>query len=633
MSRTSFSLSVAGALVAATLVAPAPRAQTIHRPQPTFVQNVRVDRSAESEQRVSLLLRNGRIEAVLAADADVPPGTRVVDGEGLLCLPAFLDAYTTTGVETPEPVKDQDVPVDTGADIRIDMRLANRKGIQPAFRAVEALAIEAGDSEAWREAGFGAALVSPAGELLAGTSCVATTREAAMRDLVVRADAFAHAAFQATGPGYPSTLMGFIAQLRQFFHDAGRNRVLEARYADGRPGLRPPFDPELAAGGEILSKEQRVLCEAETHRDVERWIKLADEFDFEIAIAGGKHAWRVADVLAERDVPVVLTLDWGKEVDDPRPDDDAEEEAGEESDESEGDEAAPEEVDSDSDVQVQEAAAGDEESGDEEAGEATDDEPNWDYTEPLGVRLQRRVEWEEGRDSTLVLADAGVRLAFGTAKHKPKKLLEHVRTLIENGLSEEAALAALTTTAAEILGVDGRLGRIQPGYDATLALWSADPLTDEDAQPVWVFVDGFPTEYDKPEPKEERSGEGPADGIDVTGTWTLEVESEEGANEVTLTLEMSEDGTVEGEHQSENPMDDSELITDVTGYVSGNELVLDATLEFASFSMDLGYELTIEDEALSGAVTYTAEFFAEPMERAVEGARTPERSQRVRDAR
>ena len=141
-------------LCVAVLAAPL-GAQAPPRPQPTFVRNVTLERSGADPARASLLLADGRIEAILDADAPQPPGTRLVEGEGLLCLPGFLDAFARTGVETPEPVVDQDVPVDVGSDVRIDMRLANRKGIEPAFRAVAALAIEAKASEAWRESGFG----------------------------------------------------------------------------------------------------------------------------------------------------------------------------------------------------------------------------------------------------------------------------------------------------------------------------------------------------------------------------------------------------------------------------------------------------------------------------------------------
>ena len=591
-----------GALVLAQVAV----GQAPPRPQATFIQNVAIE-AGEGGERASLLLSNGRIEAVLAADAEQPRGTRLVDGEGLLALPGFVDAYARTGLETPEPVKDQDAPVSTESDIRIDMRLANRKGIQPAFRAVESLAIEDKDSEAWREAGFGTVHVAPGGQLLAGSSCVAAPREAAMRDLVLVPEAYAVAAFAASGDGYPSTLMGFIAQLRQFFLDATRHAELERRWQDGQPGARPPFDLELRTGAALVAGEKTLLCVANTHRDVERWLKLADQFGLRIAIAGGNEVWRAADLLAEREIQVVLTLDWGKEVDDPRPDEEEEDVEGE---------GPAEETEEEDEADASEEPADPEAEEDEDAIE-------FEYTEPLAVRIERRLEWEEDRDCALRLHEAGVRIAFGTDTEKPGKLLGKVRDLVEAGLPLEVARAALTTDAAAFLGLSGRLGAVAAGNDATLTLWTADPLTEKKAQAAWTFVDGFPTEYEIEE-EEEASGEGPAEGVDATGAWTLEVESEEGESIVDLTLEMDEAGAVTGQLSMESPMDGSQIESSVTGQVSGTDLRLEGTLSFGNFQLEVTYELELDGDQLEGEATFSSEAMPESIVRGVSGAREPQ---------
>lgn len=45
-----------------------------------------------------------------------------------------------------------------------------------------------------------------------------------------------------------------------------------------------------------------------------------------------------------------------------------------------------------------------------------------------------------------------------------------------DGLSEAGALRAVTSEAARVLGVDGRMGRIAPGQEATFAVFGGDPL-------------------------------------------------------------------------------------------------------------------------------------------------------------
>lgn len=528
---------------------------------PTAIRDVRLA-AAEDAPRVTLILRDGRIAEQLDAASEVPPGFAIVEGQGRIAVPAFIDAYAHTGCPTPEPEADQDVPTDISADVDVDMRLANRKGIQPTFRAALELALEDKDGETWRENGFGALLAAPHGELLAGTSVLATTRSAAARDVVLRPDVFLHAAFRASGRGYPSTLMGYVSQLRQFFADAEWHAERLRAYAEDGVGSRPPFDAELEAARELVAGRARLMCEAETHRDVERWLGLADEFGLALGIAGGRDAWRVAERLAERDVPVVLTLDWGDEVDDPD----------------------------------------DEKVAKKRAKAAESDEAAWTYDEPLAVLRERRRLWEEGRDCALRLSEAGVRFAFGSGDRDAKKLVKAVRELVEAGLPSDVALRALTAGAAEILGVGERLGALEIGHDATLALWTDDPLA-KGAKLAALVVDGHVNEFEVDE-DEEPAGE-PDEGVDVTGRWKLVFEGPQ-AIEMDAELTMDEDGTVTGTYTRAGP--EGEISGDFEGHVSGTELSLRTTYAVGETSIDFRFTAEIDGDELSGTATAKAEF-------------------------
>lgn len=587
--------SVLGRLVSLAVTATGLAAQAAPRPQPYCVREVTLDRAGE--RKGTLILREGAIEAILDEAAPPPPGMRVIEGAGLICLPAFLDAYTRQGCTVPQPVKDQDLPPNEQADVGIDMRLANRKGIQPAFRAVEALAIPKEQSEAWRKSGFGAALVSPGGELLAGSSALASTREAAMRDLVLRDDVFVHGTFSANGPGYPSTLMGYFAQLRQFFLDSQRQIELQRRQTEGRPGPRAPFDASLAAGAELVSGRRTLLAEASSSNDIERWLRLGDEFELTVGVAGGLEAWRVAEVLARRETPVVLTLAWGKEVKDPRP----------KRKEKKGQPEEPEGTASEVEPKGVEARS-------------TPAEGVWEYEEPYAVRLEKRSKWEQGRDCALRLHEAGVRFAFGSAQEKPAELLEHVRALVEAGLPAEVAEAGLTSTAAELLGVADRLGRVAPGFDATFTLWRGDPLLDDKANPAWIFVDGFASEF----PLEKKSGDGPAEGVDASGTWTLEfVVDGEGqrVEEVTLVLEMEKDGTLSGTLEFENPLDHTRLEAEIKGEIAGVELELECT--FGESKIEAKLSGKVDGDSLEGKGSFQGPWSPEPKQQSFRGTRSP----------
>ena len=594
-------------------------AQAAPRAEAYAIQNVRLER-AEDGRRATLLLADGQIQAILEPEAALPFGMRVIDGAQLLALPAFIDAYTRTGCAAPAPVADQDKPVDVREDVGVDMRSANRKGIAPAFKAVEKLAFDEGTVKAWTDQGFGVLLAAPGGELLAGDSALAAVREAAVRDLVIRPAVHAHAAFEASGPGYPSTLMGYHAQLRQFFLDAGRQEELEQRYRQGRPGGRPAYDAELDAGRELCTGSRLLVCEAETARDVERWLGLAREFGLRIGIAGGRDAWKVADRLALDGVPVTLTLDWGEEVLDPaKPDEQEKRKQGEKQEGADAEKAPGEEQDT-------EPAEGQEQEEKQEKEKESDDEA-WTYEEPFAVRAERRREWEERRNSGIGLHTAGVRLSFGTGAGKPADLMKNVRALVEAGLPAEAALDALTAGGALAVGAEKHLGALAPGMDATLCLWTGDPLTDEKAEPAWVFVDGFALERELKPEKKKGEGGGPAEGVTAAGTWKLELRGEDAPQGVVLTLSMEEDGAVAGSYAFDLA-DGTTQTSDVEGRLSGTELTLEGSFELGGETVTFTLTATLEGDALTGSSEFTLPWEDEPTQQELTGTRAPGAPQR-----
>ena len=95
------------------------------------------------------------------------------------------------------------------------------------------------------------------------------------------------------------------------------------------------------------------------------------------------------------------------------------------------------------------------------------------FTSRSKVELRNRSLDNPGK-----LASAGVTIAI-TTDHPvvPINFLAHQAALsVKHGLDRDAALRALTINPARIVGVDDRLGSIEPGKDADLVIWSGDPL-------------------------------------------------------------------------------------------------------------------------------------------------------------
>ncbi len=90
------------------------------------------------------------------------------------------------------------------------------------------------------------------------------------------------------------------------------------------------------------------------------------------------------------------------------------------------------------------------------------------------------------------LHQAGVRfaLASGDGEYRPGfGLLKQAAAAVSGGLPTDAALAAVTIQPARILGIDDRVGSIEPGKDADLVLYNGDPLSYS-TRVTHVFIGG-----------------------------------------------------------------------------------------------------------------------------------------------
>jgi len=102
--------------------------------------------------------------------------------------------------------------------------------------------------------------------------------------------------------------------------------------------------------------------------------------------------------------------------------------------------------------------------------------------ETLGSRL----------DNARLLHDAGVKLMFTGMgwqnTHNAYLVRQSAGNAVANGLPYNVAIQAITSNPAQIFGIPG-YGQIKVGADATLVLWSGDPL-EVMSNPDLVLIDG-----------------------------------------------------------------------------------------------------------------------------------------------
>ncbi len=94
-------------------------------------------------------------------------------------------------------------------------------------------------------------------------------------------------------------------------------------------------------------------------------------------------------------------------------------------------------------------------------------------------------------DAVRALQDAGVKVGFAldAPENDPQAFRLSAAMAVGSGADRTAVLQSLTNVAAEIAGVDARVGSIERGKDADFVLWSGDPL-NLTSRVEAVYVDG-----------------------------------------------------------------------------------------------------------------------------------------------
>ncbi len=573
----------------------------LETPAPIVIRGARITTApGKVIEKGTIVIRDGLIVAVGEAPGEHEDAV-VIDGEGLHVYAGFVDADSTHGLpDTKRP--DDDRSAAAGAEPSVArtplprMMKANRKGIRPELRAAELFVPKEEEQARLRKLGVSAVVTAPRDELLGGTGALVALSGRPRRASVHVADVGFTGSFRTYGGGYPGTLMATMAHIRQTLSDASHHRELRKRADAGRPGPQPAYDPSLDALDDLLTGRRTILWRASSENAVHRVLDLAREFSLRVVIVGGDEAWRLADRLAKRDVPVILPLSLPEEPaarpkrskkkrdSGEKPEGDAEPDSG----------AAP---DGEPDRgrrrrrrRPDEASLAD---GDDGAEAAKDDLDAMPTEPPLPQKTfdDRHRRWEERVDAALRLHQAGVRFAFTTSGlRNAKSLHATIEKLVERGLPAETALAALTTVPAELAG--SRLGRIEVGRPAHVTVLTA-PVGDAKARVRATIVDGRLFEYDVAAKKDKELP--PA--WDFTGTWSVVAASDMG--EIESELVLTQDGaSVSGTLTT--PFGEGAISG---GKVQGNQLSFAMTTEIQGQSITLEFTGTFDGEKLVGAGT------------------------------
>lgn len=412
----------------------------------------------------TVVVRDGLIAAV-GSDVEVPADAVRIDATDRFVYPGLIDPDSEMGlVAEPEPSRTGGDAARRGPEVRPGA-VHPIKRIHPEARVRDRLApfdeSRKRDLERIRNLGFTSVLVSPPSGILRGRStAILLAGDRPVSELILRDDVAQHAAFERGrfGDGYPTSLMGTVAALRQAFLDAQRYATWSRRYAEHPAGMaRPEIHAAFEALGPVVSGKQPIIFQSSHRDDIGIAERLGREFDLNYVVSGTGHEWEIADRVGAGGRALIYPI------------------AGPDKPKVKDDDAA------------------------------------------LAVSLQDLRRYLDSPQGPARLREAGVPLAFTLRGMKntadfPKRM----RKIIEAGLSEEAALAGWTVVPAGLLGLEKVVGTIEPGKIANLVV-ADGTLFGEETRIREVFVDGVRYEV---EVKEKPRGD-PDAVVDPRGEWSV----------------------------------------------------------------------------------------------------------------
>lgn len=488
----------------------------------------------------TIVVKDGLIVAVGKGIA-VPPEATVIKADSMYVYAGFIDGLSYTGVKKPKEEREERVkdpgnppPDKAGINPQVDVR----QFLDPADRSVEEM----------RNLGFTAAQVVPYGNFLPGKAAIVLLNGKSADDMVLVNQTALYSELTGARGMYPSTTMAVMAKWRDLYRQASYAKSYDQLYASNRNGLpRSANDHILEAFYPVIDQRMPVLFKAEKLLDAQRIMTLKSDLGFPLILADVKEGWAILNKVKSSGAKIYLSLDLPEEVKkDEKKDGKKEELKGTAGLEKEA-------------LEKRKAAA-------------------------IASFTAQAADFQK----------AGIAFGFSSATAKSKDIQANLRRMIAAGLPEDAALAALTTTPAQLLGLSDRMGSIDVGKMANLVI-SDKSYFNEKAKVRYVFVDG---DMFKLEVKETRKGDASAK-VELEGSWSTSVESPQGKLDNKLTF--TKDGNGHKGNISGGMMPSQIELQSVS--LDGKSLSFKYTFSVGGQSLEVVVEATLEGDTMKGTAS------------------------------
>ncbi|MGA7414563.1 MAG: amidohydrolase family protein [Bryobacteraceae bacterium] len=375
--------------------------------------------------KATVLLRNGLIQDV-GPNLTIPADAWVIDGTSLTVYPGFIDGLSTWGIPelatpapaatrtaaqspAPNPAPAAQAPRAHGPDDRPQTYSYERAAdmIKPTDRRLEAA----------RSAGFTSSATFPNRGIIAGLGAMVNLAGDRGAEMVVAQPIGEQIILRTAGfrAGFPNSLMGVLAYVRQVYLDSEQYKQAKLIYASRVSGQgRPAYDHYL----EGLAEAPRILLPASEAQQIDRIIAFSAELKQPTVLYGLHEAFRRIPEIKQSNLPVLVSLKWPEK---PR-------------------EANPADVPSLRELELRANAPS-----------------------VPGLLARAGVKFALYSDTVDQAAD----------------LKKAIKKAIDAGLSRADAIRALTLNTAEIYGLSDRLGSIDKGKIANLVVMKGEAFEDK----------------------------------------------------------------------------------------------------------------------------------------------------------
>ncbi len=303
--------------------------------------------------------------------------------------------------------------------------------VRSHFRSSEAFIPDQESASMLRSGGFVTVQTIPPHGLLKGYSAVVALGEGDANRQIIRQDAAQSVSFRRSDRrlrDYPTSTMGAIALIRQTMLDAEWYAAAHQNYHANHRQERPETNKALESLAQARQANKAFIFETTDENFLLRADALAKEFGLNMWIMGSGFEYRRLEAAKQTGLPIIVPINF---PDKPKL-------------------GTPE--------------------------------------ESRQASLENLRHWYLAPENPAHLAEVNITMAISSSGSE-KDFLKNLRTAVKRGLSEQDALAALTTTPARMLGIDNRYGTLAKGNAASFFIADGN-IFDEDSKILEVWVDG-----------------------------------------------------------------------------------------------------------------------------------------------